>query len=84
VSDLLPRVHTLLFREHNRLCDILIAQHPDWDDEHIFQTIRLVLGAKMALIGNSYQMAYWYAPLESLPLIVLTLFQVGGYALAPR
>jgi cytochrome P450 len=52
-------VHTLLLREHNRLCDILVAQHPNWEDERIYQTIRLVLGAKMALIGNSYQMAYW-------------------------
>jgi hypothetical protein len=53
------RVHTLLLREHNRMCDILIAQHRDWNDERIFQTIRLAMGAKVALIGNAYQMAYW-------------------------
>ncbi|EJD49621.1 hypothetical protein AURDEDRAFT_182766 [Auricularia subglabra TFB-10046 SS5] len=52
-------VHTLLLREHNRLCDILVAQHPDWDDERVYQTIKLVMGAKIALIGNGYQMAYW-------------------------
>jgi Animal haem peroxidase len=52
-------VNTLLLREHNRLCDIVVAQHPDWDDERIYQTIKLVIGAKIALIGNSYQMAYW-------------------------
>lgn len=52
-------VHTLLLREHNRLCDIMVSLHPDWDDERVYQTVKLVLGAKVALIGNSYQMAYW-------------------------
>lgn len=52
-------IHTLFLREHNRLCDILVKQHPDWDDERLYQTGRLLLSAKMALMGNSYQMAYW-------------------------
>lgn len=52
-------VHTLLLREHNRLCDILVKQKPDWDDEQIYQTVRLLMSAKYALIANSYQMAYW-------------------------
>jgi peroxidase len=52
-------VHTLLLREHNRLCDIMVALHPDWDDERVYQTVKLVMGAKIALMGNSYQMAYW-------------------------
>ncbi|KAG8533893.1 uncharacterized protein KY384_001634 [Bacidia gigantensis] len=52
-------VHTLLLREHNRLCDILAKQHPEYDDEQLYQTIRLALSAKYALIANSYQMAYW-------------------------
>ncbi len=33
--------------------------HPDWDDERIFQTVRLVLSSKFAMIANSYQMTYW-------------------------
>jgi peroxidase len=45
-------VHTLLLREHNRLCGILHSQHPDWDDERLYQTIRLVIGSKVALIGK--------------------------------
>lgn len=54
-------VHTLMLREHNRLCDILVKQHPDWEDERVYQTIRLAMSTKYALIANSYQMAYWSA-----------------------
>jgi cytochrome P450 len=52
-------VHTLFLREHNRLCDILVKQHPEYDDDRVYQTVRLILSAKFSLIGNSYQMAYW-------------------------
>lgn len=52
-------VHTLLLREHNRLCDILAKRLPEYDDERLYQTVRLILSAKFTLIGNSYQMAYW-------------------------
>jgi peroxidase len=47
-------VHTLMVREHNRLCKILAKQHPEYDDERLYQTIRLVLAGKYALIANSY------------------------------
>ncbi|KAF5678240.1 hypothetical protein FCIRC_6523 [Fusarium circinatum] len=56
---LLLGIHTLLLREHNRLCDILRKQKPTWDDEQLYQTVRLVMSAKHALIANAYQMAYW-------------------------
>jgi peroxidase len=52
-------VHTLFLREHNRLCGLVVGQHPDWDDERIYQTVKLIISAKLALIGNMYQMAYW-------------------------
>jgi len=52
-------VHTLLLREHNRLCDILATQHPEYDDEQLYQTVRLLLSSKYMLIANAYQMAYW-------------------------
>lgn len=52
-------IHTLMLREHNRLCKILASNHPEYDDEQIYQTIRLVMSAKFMLIANSYQMAYW-------------------------
>ncbi|RBR19816.1 hypothetical protein FVER53590_25111 [Fusarium verticillioides] len=56
---LLLGIHTLLLREHNRLCDILRKQKQTWDDEQLYQTVRLVMSAKHALIANAYQMAYW-------------------------
>ncbi|XP_067472279.1 prostaglandin G/H synthase 1 [Thunnus thynnus] len=34
---------TIWLREHNRVCDILKAEHPTWDDEQLFQTARLVI-----------------------------------------
>ncbi|KAF5497051.1 Peroxidase [Colletotrichum siamense] len=52
-------VHTLLLREHNRMCDLLKAKKPAYDDEEIYQTVRLLMSAKFSLIGNAYQMAYF-------------------------
>jgi len=34
---------TIWLREHNRVCDVLKEVHPDWDDDRIFQTTRLIL-----------------------------------------
>jgi len=43
-------LHTLFTREHNAICDELRRHHPDWDDERLFQTARLVNVALMAKI----------------------------------
>ncbi|KAG7490925.1 prostaglandin G/H synthase 1-like [Solea senegalensis] len=34
---------TIWLREHNRVCDVLKAEHPTWDDEQLFQTSRLII-----------------------------------------
>ncbi|OCQ90083.1 heme peroxidase [Nostoc sp. MBR 210] len=38
-------LNVLCLREHNRLCDVLAKNYPDWDDERLFQTARNILMA---------------------------------------
>jgi len=37
---------TIWIREHNRICDVLMAEHPDWDDERLYQTAKLIVLAE--------------------------------------
>ncbi|GAA6093783.1 prostaglandin G/H synthase 2 [Tachysurus ichikawai] len=46
---------TIWLREHNRVCDVLIQEHPDWDDERLFQTTRLILiGETIKIVIEEY------------------------------
>ncbi len=36
-------LNVLCLREHNRLCDLLAKNYPDWDDERLFQTARNII-----------------------------------------
>jgi peroxidase len=40
-------MHLIWARQHNRLADALLALHPSWDDETLYQEARRVLGAQM-------------------------------------
>jgi prostaglandin-endoperoxide synthase 2 len=33
-------ISSIFIREHNRLCDMLAAAHPDWHDDRLFETAR--------------------------------------------
>lgn len=38
---------TIWLREHNRVADVLKGEHPEWDEERLFQTTRLVTLGKL-------------------------------------
>ncbi|MBI4064031.1 MAG: peroxidase [Elusimicrobia bacterium] len=46
----LSMMHTIFVKEHNAICDMLKARHPDWDDNRIFDVARLVNSALLAKI----------------------------------
>lgn len=46
----LTAMHTLFIREHNRLCDQIILDHPNWSDELIFQEARRIVAGIMQKI----------------------------------
>ena len=53
-NPLLAAFHILFVREHNRLCDELIIEHPDWTDEELYQHARRMVGGSFK---GSYTMS---------------------------
>ncbi|MGK7904812.1 MAG: peroxidase family protein [Hormoscilla sp.] len=54
-NSALVSVHTLFVREHNRLAEELVAAHPDWSDEELFQRARQINVAQLqAIVYNEY------------------------------
>ena len=37
---------TIWLREHNRVCDLLKQEHPEWDDEQLYQTTKMIIIGK--------------------------------------
>lgn len=48
----LAMMHTLFAREHNAICDHLQEHYPEWDDNRLFHTARLINAALMAKIHS--------------------------------
>ena len=46
---------TIWMREHNRVCDVLKKVHPEFDDERLFQTTKLVMmGETLKIVIEDY------------------------------
>ncbi|XP_050414504.1 prostaglandin G/H synthase 2 [Patella vulgata] len=58
VFGLLPGLFvyaTIWLREHNRVCDVLKQEHPEWDDERLFQTAKLIItGETIKIVIEDY------------------------------
>jgi len=46
----LTAVQTLFMREHNYWCDVLAFEHPNWNDETLYQWARKIIGAEIEVI----------------------------------
>jgi len=54
-NTLLLSLHTLFAREHNRICEELLVDHPDWSDRELFQTAkRRVSGYIQAIVYEEW------------------------------
>ncbi len=54
-NPLLTAIHALMVREHNRLCDEIIAKNPAWDDETVYQKARkIVSGIIQAIVYEEW------------------------------
>jgi len=68
-NPLLAGFHTLFVREHNLQCDRLKTEHPDWEDEQLYQHARKLIGGLIqAIVYN-----------EWLPTMGVSLDQYEGY-----
>ena len=36
-------INTIMLREHNRVCDILKEEYPEWEDEQLYQTAKNII-----------------------------------------
>nr|KAF6486829.1 prostaglandin-endoperoxide synthase 1 [Rousettus aegyptiacus] len=67
---------TLWLREHNRVCDLLKAEHPTWGDEQLFQTARLILiGETIKIVIEEYvqQLSGYFLQLKFDPELLFSV-----------
>ena len=50
---------TIWAREHNRICDIMKKEHPEFDEERLFQTVKLIMLGKF-LNSTSVLFPEWH------------------------
>ncbi len=68
-NPLLIGLHTLFVREHNRICDELRENHPNWTGDQIYQRARKLVGAYIQNITFN----------EWLPSLGIILPEYSGY-----
>lgn len=73
-------MHTLFAREHNAVCDMLAARHPDWTDQRLFETARRITAAVMAKIHT----VEWTPALVPHPTVVAAMRANWYGLLGPR
>lgn len=51
----LPAIHTLMLREHNRVCDVLRVEYPHFSDDLLFETARnAVINTLFHIVRTEY------------------------------
>jgi hypothetical protein len=54
-NPLLIAMHTLFVREHNRNCEVLKLENPNWDDEQLYQQAkRLTVAILQSIVYNEW------------------------------
>lgn len=68
-NPLLESLHIIFVREHNRQCDLILKDHPDWTDEEVYQHARKIVGGLIQSIVYD----------EWLPILGINLPPYSGY-----
>lgn len=90
---ILIAMHTLFVREHNRMCERVVLEKPEWEgqDELIYQYVRRVISGYMqtityteflpALLGPNYQLPKYTGYDQSVDPTIAIEFSTAGYRL---